>query len=180
MAETPADIKYSDKGSGNKTPVVFAVIVAIVAAGVSIWGVSSTGLMAGVPETANTLPAPPTVALPSDKGEKVRLLSLGAQVHQESCAGCHAVDTKLIGPSYLDVCKLYGESMDVKGTPSPGVTDQIDVVAISGISFATSHPKNNLWDGYQSGPDITLTADQRRAVAVWIFNLSNEKEGRDD
>jgi mono/diheme cytochrome c family protein len=179
MAESPDEIKYSDKGSGNKTPVILAVLIAIFAAGVSIWGVNSTGLMAGIPDASAPTAAPPTVVLPSDKNEKERLLKLGARVHQESCAGCHSVDAKLIGPSYIAICRKYGESTEVNGAPTPGVTDQIDVSAISAISFATTHPKNN-WQSYQRGPELSLSAEERRAVAIWIFNFSNEREGADD
>jgi len=177
MVESPSDIKYSQ--SGNRTPVVMAVLVAVIAAGISFWGVDSTGLMAGLPVSAISKPAPPAVVLPSDNAERERLLSVGAGIHQQSCAGCHSVDSKLIGPSYLEICRKYGESIEVKGSPAPGVTNQVDISAVSAISLATMHPVNS-WDAYERGPDLTLTAEERRAVAFWIFNCSREKEGADD
>lgn len=179
MAESPKDIQYLHKGAANKMPVFLAVFIALIAGGVSIWGVNSVGLTAGIPDTSSVKIAPPIVSLPASSAERDSLLSQGSKIHQENCAGCHAVDSKLIGPSYMEICRKYGESIEVKGQPTPGVSEQINGSAISAISHAVTHPAY-AWDGYQRGPDLILPAEQRRAVAVWIFNFSNEKEGADD
>ena len=179
MAITPPDIRYSDKGGANKTPLILAIVVAVIAAGVSIWGINANGLTAGIPASQTSQPTPPAVATPSDKGEEERLLKAGAQLHQERCAGCHAIDSKLIGPSYSEICRKYGESVEISGSPAPGVADQISSTALSAISFAITHP-GNVWDAYDQGPQLTLTKEERRAVAFWIFNNSKDKEETDE
>src|SRR5690349_16388192 len=98
MAITPAEIQYSDKGGANKTPLILSIVVAVIAAGISVWGINSSGLTAGISTPQAAPVAPPVVAPPADKGEEERLLKAGARLHQERCAGCHAVDSKLIGP----------------------------------------------------------------------------------
>lgn len=186
MVERPSEIQYSDKGSGKKTPLVLSLIVAVAAAGVSVWGINSTGLTAGLPSAGNSQSsaagsqqATHTVEPPSSKEEQAKLLAAGEKVHQERCAGCHASDTKLIGPSYSEICRKYGESVEITGSPTLGVTDQVDATALSAIGFATTHPKN-AWDGYQRGPQINLSDDERRAIAYWIFNISKDEEDGDD
>ncbi len=179
MPIAPPNIEYSDKGSANKTPLILSVVVAVVAAGISVWGVNSSGLTAGV-STPQSLPAElPNVAPPEDKVEQEKLLKAGSKLHQERCAGCHAADSKLSGPSYAEICRKYGESVDIPGNPSPGVTDQVSTTALSAISYATTHP-GNVWDTYQQGPQLGLTADERRAVSFWIFNISKDKEEADE
>ncbi len=182
MAENPSEIQYSDKASGKKTPLVLSIIVAVAAAGVSIWGINSNGLTAGIPSAANlqTGSKPPsTVEPPGGKEEQEKLLKSGAKVHQERCAGCHASDVKMIGPSYSEICRRYGESVEIAGSPTLGVTDQVDTTALSAISFATTHPQG-AWDAYERGPQINLSPEERRAISYWIFNISKEKEDGDD
>ena len=179
MAVTPPDIQYSDKGGSKKAPLILSIVVAVIAAGVSIWGVNSSGLTAGISAPHVPDAAPPTVALPSDKEESERLMKVGVRLHQERCAGCHAVDSKLIGPSYSEICRKYGQSVEVSGSPAPGVADQVSTTALSAISFATTHP-SNVWDAYQQGPQLGLTPEERRAVSIWIFNNSKDKEETDE
>ncbi len=179
MALKFPNIQYSDKSGSKKTPQILAVAIAVVAAGVSIWGVNSNGLTAGMPSTRASQAPPETVAAPNDKEEADRLLKVGALLHQERCAGCHSVNSKLIGPSYSAICRKYGESVDIPGNPAPGVNDQIDTAVLSAISFAATHPKS-VWDGYEQGPVMTLTPEERRAVAFWIFNNSKNKVETDE
>ncbi|MCC7528994.1 MAG: hypothetical protein IT342_10755 [Candidatus Melainabacteria bacterium] len=179
MTITPPDIQYSDKGSSKKAPIIMAMVVAVVAAGISIWGVNTSGLTAGIPSPQAAQPAPAAVAPPADREEEDRLLKAGARLHQERCAGCHAIDSKLIGPSYSEICRKYGESVEIPGSPAPGVTDQISSTVLSAISFATTHP-SNVWDAYDRGPQLSMTEEERRAVAFWIFNNSKDEEEKDE
>lgn len=159
MSDTPAKIEYSDKDKPNKTPIVLAVAVAIVAAVISVWGINSSTLMAGV-NSPSPLPTPPAVlAAPSDKEETDRLLSVGATLHQQRCAGCHSIEAKLIGPSYLEISTKYRD--------------------LSEIGFASTHPKND-WDGYDDGPHLHLDKEQQRAIAVWILSSTKSKGGGND
>lgn len=187
MPNTPQDIQYSDKGSAKKTPLILSIVVAVVAAGISVWGINSTGLTAGIPTPQAPQTAPPTISPPSDNEEKERLLKAGARLHQERCAGCHAIDSKLIGPSYSEICRKYGESIaipgensgEISGNPAEGIADQISTTALSAISVAVMHPAKG-WDSYGQGPQLELTAEERRAVAFWIFNNSKDKEEADE
>lgn len=179
MAITPPDIQYSDKCSAKKTPLILAIVVAVLAGGISIWGINATGLTAGLPTPQTSQQVPSTVAPPANKEEEERLLKAGARLHQERCAGCHAIDSKLIGPSYSEICRKYGESVEIPGSPAPGVTDQISSTALSAISFATTHPRS-VWDAYDQGPQLAMTAEERRAVAFWIFNNSKDEEETDE
>ena len=179
MAITPPEIQYSDKGRAKKVPLILAMVLAVAAAGVSIWGINTSGMTAGIPAPQTSQAAPPAIALPADKEEEERLLKAGARLHQERCAGCHAIDSKLIGPSYAEICRKYGESVKIPGSPAPGVTEQISSTALSAISFAATHP-SNVWDAYEQGPQLAMTAEERRAVAFWIFNNSKDKEETDE
>ena len=154
MPDSPAKIEYSDKAKPNKTPIVLAVAVAIVAAMISVWGINSSALMAGV-NSPSLLPTPPAVlAPPSNKEETDRLLAVGAALHQQKCAGCHTIESKLVGPSYIEISRKYRD--------------------LSEIGFASTHPKND-WDGFDDGPHLHLNKEQQRALAVWILSSTKGK-----
>ncbi len=185
MPITPQDIEYSDKGSAKKTPLVLSIFVAVVAAGISVWGINSTGLTAGLPVPQPPQSAPPTISPPSDGEERGQLLKIGAKLHQERCAGCHATDSNLIEPSYSEICRKYGESIEIPGeksgeiagNPAEGVADQISTAALSSISFAVTHPEKRL------GCLRTRTstwADSRRAARCCILDFQQfKRQGRD-
>lgn len=183
MPITPQDIQYSDKGSAKKTPLIMSIVVAVLAAGISVWGINSTGLTAGIPTSQPPQSDLPTVSPPSDIEEKERLLKVGAKLHQERCAGCHAIESKLIGPSYSEICRRYGEAIgvsgEISGSSAPGVAHQVSTTALSAIGYAVTHPPKH-WDAYEQGPQLALTAEERRAVAFWIFNNSKNKEAVDE
>lgn len=164
MPDSPAKIEYSEKGKSSKIPIVLAIVVGIAAAVIAAWGVNSNALMAGISAPAPAPVLSVVLAAPANKDEAERLLKAGASVHQERCAGCHAIDAKLVGPSYSEISKRYKN--------------------LSEVGFASTHPRNDLanngWDGYDDGPHLHLSKEEQRAVAVWILERTKEKEAGND
>jgi len=168
MSNTPANIKYSDKGTSSKTPIILSLVAGVVAAAVSVWGISSGGQTAGVSpdpkvEFRELADSNVNITPPENAAEKQRLIKAGASLHQQSCAGCHNLDSKLVGPSYTEIVRKYRQ-----GSNSP----------ISEIAFASTHPPTT-WDGYDLGPHLHLTKDEQRALAVWIVESSQKAEKKD-
>lgn len=178
MVEEPRKIEYADQ-HGNKVPVILAVVVGLVAAAISVWGVNSNGLTAGIEIYSAPQAVPGSVRAPEDKEEGEKLLAIGSRLHQSRCAACHSVDTKSIGPSYREISRRYGESVDIPGNTAPGVNNQISSSVLSSLGLAATHPKNS-WDGYEQGPKQQLTEQERRAIAFWIFTQSLNKDAGDE
>lgn len=177
MTDTPAKIEYSDKDKPSKTPIVLAVAVGIVAAAVSVWGINNNALMAGVPSPSPALMPPSTLTSPASEQETERLVKAGAALHQERCAGCHTIESKLVGPAYVEISAKYRSVGSGAGIKNP---EKLTTAALlSDIGYASTHPKND-WDGYDDGPHLHLDKEQQRAIAVWILNSTKDKEVGND
>jgi cytochrome c551/c552 len=105
------------------------------------------------------------VLLPSAQGEKISQ-DRGSQISQLQCAGCHEIFARSTGPSYEEIVKFYGWQ-------SAGAKEKSDL--LSRLSLAVVHPQPG-WGNFAPGPEMSLSGDDRMAVAGWI--LSNFQQAK--
>lgn len=88
------------------------------------------------------------VAVPAHAMDAAAAKTLAAQ---KACLGCHAVDKKIVGPSYQDVAAKY------KGS---------DVKALASSIKAGGSGK---WGAIPMPPQPTLSDDQAQLLAAWVL-----------
>ncbi|HTC63814.1 MAG TPA: cytochrome c [Candidatus Saccharimonadales bacterium] len=90
----------------------------------------------------------------------------GSQISQLQCAGCHQMFARSTGPSYEEIVTFYGRQ-------SAGPNDRSNL--LSRLSLAVVHPRPG-WGNFAPGPELSLSGDDRLAVASWILsNFQQEK-----
>ncbi len=87
-------------------------------------------------------------------GPQEAVMSPGERTYRSICAGCHARDTRLVGPPLTEIAQAY------PGDPA-------------GISSWVRAPGRKRMD-YPEMPPIKLTDDQYRAVAEWVLEVGSE------
>ena len=88
------------------------------------------------------------------------LASTSAQASEElakskGCLTCHAVDGKLLGPSYKEVAKKYAGQADAEAK----LADKV----IKGGS--------GVWGKVPMPPNTRVTPDEAKQLVHWILNL---------
>ena len=73
---------------------------------------------------------------------------------RRACLGCHKVDKKLIGPSYLEIAKRFDNSSDI--------VDRI------------RNPKPDNWPGYPPMVGIPVSDEEGELLASWILSLRTD------
>lgn len=73
----------------------------------------------------------------------------------KNCMACHAVDKKLVGPSYKDVAKKYAGQM--------GAADQLAAKIINGGS--------GVWGPVPMPPNKQVNEADAKKLAVWVLSL---------
>lgn len=84
-----------------------------------------------------------------------------ALMKQSDCFNCHAVETKVLGPAFLDVASKYR-----------GVAGAADVSAQRVIKGSS-----RVWSEVPMLPHASFTTDQVRLMVNWIFALEPGKGG---
>lgn len=92
--------------------------------------------------TANT-----TVPAGSAKGEQL--------IHSADCLTCHKVDTKLVGPSYIDVANKY-----------PATDANIDLLAGKIIQGGSGS-----WGEIPMTPHPAISSDDAKEMVKYILSL---------
>lgn len=88
------------------------------------------------------------------------LLSTSALASEElakskGCLTCHAVDAKLLGPSYKEVAKKYAGQADAESK----LADKV-------IKGGTG-----VWGNIPMPPNARVTPDEAKQLVHWILNL---------
>lgn len=86
-------------------------------------------------------------------GPQEAVMSPGERTYRSICAGCHARDTRLVGPPLTEIALAY------PGDPA-------------GIAAWTRAPGRKRMD-YPEMPPIKLTDEQYRAVAEWVLEVGS-------
>jgi cytochrome c len=145
-ARPPLPGRLSNLGS------VLTVLVLLAAgAGLTAWGISGAPASDRPREPAGVARA--TQPVPVDAARMRR----GAMLQQLNCAGCHAVNGRLIGPGFLEIARRYRDVPD----PQAAITDAI------------LHPSPGLADYPPGPPQAYLSSGERGAIASWILELSD-------
>jgi cytochrome c len=148
-AEAPPPLPGRRSNLGS----VLTVLVLLAAgAGLTAWGIS------GAP--ASDHPRGPAVGgrAPRPVLVDAALVQRGAMLQQLNCAGCHAVNGRLIGPGFLEIARRY------RDVPDPQ----------SAIADAIQHPSPGLTDYPPGPPQAYLSSGDREAIAGWILELSHD------
>jgi cytochrome c len=77
---------------------------------------------------------------------------------KKGCTGCHAVDKKLVGPSYKDVAAKYK-------------ADKNAVAYLSERIQKGSVPNKLVWGGPIPMPANNVTADEAKTLATWVLTV---------
>jgi cytochrome c len=73
---------------------------------------------------------------------------------KKNCMSCHALDKKLVGPSYKDVAAKYGKDKD----------------AVAKLSEKITKGSTGIW-GPVPMPPNAITADEAKALATWVLTV---------
>lgn len=78
-----------------------------------------------------------------------------AMAKAKNCMACHAVDKKLVGPSYKDVAAKYGKEA--------GAVDKLAAKIQKGGS--------GVWGAVPMPPNANVNADEAKKLATWIMSI---------
>jgi cytochrome c len=148
-AEVPPPLPRRRSNLGS---VITVLVLLAAGAALTAWGIS------GAP--ASDRPREPAVVGRATQPVSVdaAVMERGAMLQQLNCAGCHAVNGRVIGPGFLEIARRYRDVPD----PRAAITDAI------------LHPSPGL-AGYPPGPpQAYLSSGDREALAGWILELSHD------
>ena len=74
---------------------------------------------------------------------------------QKTCMACHAVDRKLVGPSYKDVAAKYASQ--------PGAADKLAEKIVKGGA--------GVWGAVPMPANPRVSAAEAKQLAVWILSM---------
>ncbi len=77
-----------------------------------------------------------------------------ALARKQGCLGCHAVASKLVGPSYVEVAAKYGH----------------DKAAIAELAKSIRTGGSGKWGDMAMPPQAQLSDADARRLAAWILN----------
>ena len=78
-----------------------------------------------------------------------------AMAKAKNCMACHAIDKKLVGPSYKDVAAKYGKEA--------GAVDKLAAKIQKGGS--------GVWGAVPMPPNANVNAAEAKALATWVLSL---------
>ncbi len=70
-----------------------------------------------------------------------------------SCTSCHGIDSRLVGPSLVDIAKKYGNSEK----------------AINKVANLIIHPNPANWPGFAYMPPFDIPFEHAKAIAKYIL-----------
>ena len=95
---------------------------------------------------------PSTAPVPSTQG--ATMTDVTTLLDQNSCLNCHAIDKKLVGPSYRDVAARY------KNDPK----------AVDTLADRMGKGSSGRWGGIPMPPFPALTPDELKSLAVFVLS----------
>ena len=78
-----------------------------------------------------------------------------ALAKSKNCMSCHAVDKKLVGPSYKDVAKKYAG----------------DAKAVDNLAAKIIKGGSGVWGAVPMPPNANVNADEAKKLAQWVMSL---------
>jgi cytochrome c len=81
-----------------------------------------------------------------------------AMMKKDGCAACHAVDKKIIGPSYVDVAAKYKADKD----------------AVSKLSEKVKKGGSGVWGQIPMPPNLTVSDADIKDLVTWIMTLKKK------
>jgi cytochrome c len=134
-----------------KPGVLFVLVLLAAGAGLTAWGISGAPASDRPREAAGAGRATQPVSVDA------AVMQRGAMLQQLNCAGCHAVNGRVIGPGFVEIARRY------RDVPDPQAA----------ITGAILHPSPG-FAGYPPGPpQAYLSSEDRDAIAGWILGLSD-------
>jgi cytochrome c len=101
-------------------------------------------------DTTKPAGAPVTVAIVAPKAENPAAAAT-ALMQKNACVGCHAIDSKLVGPAFRDVARKYGERSD----------------AVAYLTGKIKSGGSGLWGPIPMPPQALPEADAK-VIAQWL------------
>ena len=95
---------------------------------------------------------PSAVPLPSTQGDTV--IDVKTLLDQNACLNCHALDKKLVGPSYRDVAARYKD----------------DPKAVDALADHMGKGSSGRWGVIPMPPFPALTPDELKSLAVFVLS----------
>lgn len=74
---------------------------------------------------------------------------------KKNCMACHAVDKKLVGPSYKDVAAKYAKDKD----------------AVKKLSEKIVKGGSGVWGPVPMPPNAQVSADEAKQLATWVLSI---------
>jgi cytochrome c5 len=136
-------------GAGFKEPAAPAVPVPAVAAASASPIASATAATPAAPATPTVAPAPAATSAPLD------MTTGQAMMQKDSCAVCHSVDKKIVGPAYLDVATKYRGDKD----------------ALARLSQKVKAGGSGVWGEVPMPPNTQVSDADIKALVTWILTL---------
>jgi cytochrome c len=96
-----------------------------------------------------------TIAAVAGMGAVAPVVADEVMAKAKNCMACHAVDKKLVGPSYKDVAAKYGKD--------GGAVDKLAAKIQKGGSGA--------WGAVPMPPNANVNPDEAKALATWIMSF---------
>lgn len=78
-----------------------------------------------------------------------------ALAKSKNCMACHAIDKKLVGPSYKDVAKKFGGQKDAEAT----------------LVNAVLKGSSGVWGPIPMPANANVNADEAKKLVDWILSL---------
>ena len=113
---------------------------------------SGTPAVAAAPAPATAPPASPAAPKP---GAPLDMTAGPAMMQRDGCAACHAVDRKIVGPSYQDVAAKY---KDDKGAPAK-------------LAQKIKAGGAGVWGQIPMPPNAAISDDDIKALVAWVLTL---------
>ena len=113
------------------------------------------GAPGGAPQAAAPAAAAAPPAAASKPGAPLDMTTGPAMMQKHGCAACHAIDKKLVGPSYQDVAAKYKDNKD-----APAKLAQKVKAGGTGV-----------WGQVPMPPNAAVPDDDVKALVAWILTL---------
>jgi len=79
---------------------------------------------------------------------------------KNACLGCHAIDRKVVGPSFSDIAKRYNYTQDP--------------IIIQALSYKVQKGGGGSW-GVVPMPANAINSQDAKAIISWIMTIKNKK-----
>ena len=96
-----------------------------------------------------------TIAALAAMGAAAPAMANEALAKSKNCMACHAVDKKLVGPSYKDVAAKYAK----------------DPAAVDKLASQIQNGGSGVWGAVPMPPNANVSADDSKALATWIMTI---------